>query len=351
MTLTTDIQSNYKHIFANDPIIVHAATLAADVPPAATLPQLVLRITANGHVHEIPQQFVPGDTINTDISSAFQAEYQLIDRQDQPSADLTSHTYTAFPAKIEAYVRYLINGTEYNGTPSTVMDGIYVLRGGLSSYLRQSFATAPSAAVQAVAARLTTKPAMVEVSGSRRILEVKNMGDTQLVSSYNASTHVVSTNATAIAAQTSISADIPVIEEDDHRHQIVFRNSLGVLETFSVKSLSKKSLKVESEQYPIIQAPSYSPSLNIMTEAQPPAEKWNMSTGYVPRAWAEWFVREVLAATYVWMEVELLNPKTGGMTRQYRPVHLEMDDKNTIQDETQAQLCEVKFDVSLSQER
>ena len=349
MTLSTEIQSNYKHIFANDPIVVQAVTTAADVPVNATLPQLVLRITANGHTHEIPQQFVPGDTLRTDISSALQAEYQLIDRQSEPTPNLTSHTYTAFSAKIEAYVRYLINGTEYNGTPSTVMDGIYVLRGGLSSYLRHSFATSPSAAVQAVAARLTTKPAMVEVGGSRRILEVKNVGDTQLISSYNTSTHVVSTTATAVTAQTSPSSDIPIIEDDDHRHQIVFRNSLGVLETFSVKNLKKKILTVNSEQYPVLSTPSYSPTLNILTEAEPVADSVEMSTGYMPREWVEWFVCEVLTATYAWMSFPLLDPKTGGTTFTYLPVHLEPEEKNIVIDETQPQIGEVKFVVKTSQ--
>lgn len=351
MTLSTEIQSNYKHIFANDPIIVQAVTTAADVPVNATLPQLVLRITANGHTHEIPQQFVPGDTLRTDISSALQAEYQLIDRQSEPTPNLTSHTYTAFSAKIEAYVRYLINGTEYNGTPSTVMDGIYVLRGGLSAYLRKHFAAAPSAAVQALAAKLTTKPAMVEVGGTRRILEVKNVGDTQLISSYNTSTHVVSTNATAITAQTTPSADIPLIETDDHRHQIVFRNSLGVLETFSVKNLQKKVLTVNAEKYPVLSTPSYSPTLNILTEAEPVADNVEMSTGYMPREWVEWFIREVLTATYVWMAFPFIDPKTGVTTFVYLPVHLEADEKTTITDETQPQIGDVKFVVNTAQVR
>lgn len=357
MTISTDILNNYKHIFANDPIIVHAVTTAADVPAAATLSQLVIRITANSHVHEIARQFIPGDTLDTDISSAFQAEYQLIDRQNEPSPNLASHTYTAFAASIQVYVRYLINGTEYNGwkdnntwvpdmmytVEDTVENPVYILRGGLSPYLRRTFVTSPSAAVAAMADNMTVKPALVEVEGNPRIFEIKNEGDTHLTSAYNPTTHVVTTTATQVV--NGAAAGILAVENDDHRHQLVFRNSLGVLETFSVKNLQKKILVVESESYPIISNPSYTPNLNILTEAQNPQPSIEMSTGFIPKAWAEWFIREVLTATYVWMPVPILNPTTGATSLVKLPVHLESESV-TLEEQTKTQLTEVKFDVT-----
>lgn len=388
MTLTTNILSNYKHIFANDPIVITAETVAADVPATATLAQLVIRVTAHlansvNHIHEIAQQFIPGDTLYTDISSALQAEYQIIDRQSEPfpvivpsvatGSTITTETYNPFHITIESYVRYLINGTEYNGhmedgqlipNPQgiiTILDGIYVLRGGLQPQLRQTLALSPSAAVQALAASLTTKPnipaASVQTAAvpqqalvSPTRLEVHAAGDTHLTSSYDATNHTVTTNATPLSTEAltpSVVGGSPtlIVESNPHRRQLIFRNSLGVLETFSVLSLSKRSLSVSSEEYAILSAPSYSPSLNLLTQAQNPSQKWEMSTGSLPAEWVEWFTREVLTATYVWMPVPILNPTTGATSLVKLPIHLESESV-TLEEQTKTQLTEVKFDVT-----
>ena len=160
MTLSTQILNNYKHVFANDPIIVKAVTSASDIPSAAKLPQLVIKVIANGHTHEIPQQFIPGDTLHINISSAFQAEYQLLDRLSEPTptpllapgGSPTETTYASITATVTAYVRYLINGNEYNATEQPVISNLYVLRGGLPSSLR-TIVQDPSSAVKAFAAR------------------------------------------------------------------------------------------------------------------------------------------------------------------------------------------------------
>lgn len=360
MTLTTEIQSNYRHVFANDPIVIKSAMTSSDIIEGATLHQLVVRVTIylpnqDIRVHELSQQYVAGDELYYDVSSAFQAEYQLMDRQNEPAPNLSSQSYMALNASIEAYVRYLSDGDERTGPLWDALTSqrsdqnppahLYVLRGGLRTYLRQSVVASPSAAVSAFADNLTTKPALVSVSGTPRIFEIKNEGDTHLVSAYNPSTHVITTTATQVVNGSA--AGIFSVENDDHRHQIVFRNSLGVLETFSVKNLQKKTLDVESESYPIVSNPSYRPALNLLTEAGFPSDGIEMSTGYLPKEWCEWFIREVLTATYVWVAIPFTNPKTGTSTPVYLPVHLDAADKTILQDDAQPSLTAVKFTLKL----
>ena len=340
MTLTTQILNNYKHVFANDPIIVKAVTVAADVPASATLPQLVIKIVTNGHTHEIPQQFIPGDTLNVDISSAFQSEYQLIDRQAEPNpttvlGDSVTETYTPITATVTAYVRFLINGTEQTGTEQPVISDLHVLRGGLSSSLRL-IAQDPSSAVSLFADNLTIKP---------RIPEIKNIGDTHITSAYDPSSHTVTTTSATVLAGSASDSILPV--SSPNRRQIIFRNSLGVFETFSVFSLEKKTNEVQSDSYPIITKPDYKPSLNILTQATEPQPTYSMSTGFIPTAWAEWFVKEVLTATYHWMLLPQTNPATGEETMILTPVYLSADDIVTI-DKSKPTLREVKFNVSLN---
>lgn len=351
MTTTSQILNDYKHVFAEDPIIVTVSTTASDVPQSATLPQIVVRVTFNpsdypsgeAPYREIAQQFVPGDTRSFDISSALQAEYQRIDRANEPSPNLTSATYYPFVVSIQAYVRYLFDGQEYNGYMSEdshvqgmvdVANGVYVLRGGLTDIERMQSITSPSAAVEAYATNLSTKPLLPEI---------KNVGDTHLVSSYNTSTHVVSTTASTISSSGTPPTRV-LVEENPNRHQLIFRNSLGVLETFSVLSLSKKTYTVKSESLPILSAPSYTPTNGIYNQTTPPAQKMEMSTGFIPTPWADWFVNEVLTAKYVWAKMDILN-KNGGTTSVVRPVHLEASEI-VLNDETSPQLAEVKFNMT-----
>lgn len=367
MTITTDISSDYKHIFANDPIVITAVTTAADVPGNATLARLVIGVIVHlandiTHLHEIPQQFMPGDTLYADISSALKAEYQLVDRHNEPSPALvenviesqqqTTEIYEPFRITITAQVRYLQNSEEKTGASSTVMDGIYVLRGGLQPQLRQRLANSPSAAVLAFANLMTTKPhvpanQILLVNDLQQhpqnpvLLEMKNIGDVQTETSYDTTTHKVTTTATPV---TSSSSQIWIKEYSRFRRQLVFRNSLGVLETFSVFCYEKEMLSVKSEEYTILSNPTYSPKQNLLTQAQNPSLKWEMSTGYMPLEWTKWFIREVLTAEYTWMYVPIINPKTGETTSVYLPVHLETEE-TTTQDETTAQLHEVKFNV------
>lgn len=343
MTLTTQILDNYKHVFANDPIIVKAVTSASDIPAAAKLPQLVIKVIANGHTHEIPQQFIPGDTLNVDISSAFQSEYQLLDRMSEPTpapllalgGSPTETTYTPITATVTAYVRYLINGTEHTDNEYPVISNLYVLRGGLPSSLR-TIIQDPSSAVKDFAARLTLKPLLPEI---------KNIGDTHITSAYDLSSHLVTTTATTVLAGSASDSILPV--SSPNRHQIIFRNSLGVFETFSVFALEKKTNEVQSDSYPVITKPDYKPSLNILTQASEPQMTYSMSTGFIPTAWAEWFVKEVLTATYHWMLLPHTHPATGEETMILTPVYLSADEIVTI-DKSKPTLREVKFNVSLN---
>ena len=377
MTITTPILSTYKHVFADDPIIVKAQITAADITNGSKLNQLVIRVTCHldnnvEHVHELPQQCFAGDTLYTDISSALQSEYQLIDREDEPSPSLVQSVensqsslttdYHPFYFKIEAFIRYIQDGDERTGAITTVIEYVYALRGGLKPTLRMTEALTPSAATQAFGSNLTTKPRIPAASvhaasnpstiaTDHCLFEVKNVGDTILESAYNNSTHIVTTQATFVTDSypsptiSSAQSGSPalIVENNPNRHQLIFRSSLGVLDSFSALSLQKQSFVLNSEQFPVLSDPSYSPTLNVLTQATNPSQKFEMSTGFIPSAWAEWFVREVLTAEYVWLAIPVLTPRSGRRTKTYFPVHLEPADDITIEDLTKSQLAEVKF--------
>lgn len=388
MTLTTNIISNAKNVFERDPIIIKAATETSDVPAHTTMAQLVVEVTAHlpnnvAHIHEISQQFMPGDTVYADISSALQAEYQLWDRKEEPFPSViqslttesapTENFYQPFKVSIKAYIRYVVNGTEYDGSQNkvTVMEDIYILRGGLLPNHRRGLVSNPSAAVQAFAGMLTTKPRIPagdvlhadnpsQHADTPILLEVKNIGDSHVASAYDKDSHRVTTKYTPVPAiETGMDQITPVSsiplpicmipESSPNRHQIIFRNSLGVLDTVSVFSRQKETLVIKSNDYQILSVPSYSPNQNVLNKNSFPSMQLDMSTGYVPSEWAEWFCQEVLTAEYVWMSFSYTNPKTGIPDKVYVPVRLVPDDKITVKDLTGTSIPEVNFEVIIEQ--
>lgn len=380
MTISTDILNNYKHIFAGDPIIVRAQTSNADAPASAVLAQLVVRVLVHlpneiTHTHDIAQQFMPGDTVFADISSALQTEYQLMDRTNEPSADVldnlepgvtSTESYYPFSFSLQAFVRYLQNGTEYSGedNPVTVIENVHVLRGHLLPNLRRII-NSPSAAVAEFAPLLTTKPhipvdVIFPAPAAPVLLETVNAGDPYAYSVFDTEPTPTVTSSYMIADADSDAPypqivpdeglpSVLVIDPSPDRQLLVFRNSMGVLETFSAITLKKTLVNRTSERLASVLSPSYSQKENVLNSSVFPNQTIEMSTGFLPKEWADWFVGEVLTAEYVWMPMKTRHPKTGTESFLFVPVYLEVDNELVMEDLKTTSIPEIQFKVKIKQ--
>lgn len=121
----------------------------------------------------------------------------------------------------------------------------------------------------------------------------------------------------------------------------LFVNRRGAVETCSAQPLESMSIDVESTQYARVERPTFRPSRSIMSFATGGRRSWEMSSGYVTREWAEWWVLEFLMAKQRWMLYK----------GRFVPVTVTPAKKSTtIYDRTKQQMSSVEFTVTLALE-
>lgn len=339
MLFTTNV---YDHngiltAFANNPIVITAEVQNGDFVSNTTLYQLRLIVAVQDNYEEtksysFSSQFTQNEEkIDIDISSAFVAWYMFRDRNKEPAH--TDNGYEACQSKITAEVTYVRDGDEFTGTKMLVVEKLYVIRGEVPTRQRQMLGN-PSNAVQYYSNRLSAKPTD----------EVRNIGDTHIVSSFNYETKTVESTRTMLTESNVASVEDTAItlEDNPRRREFFFRNRFGVIESVSAFAYEKKEVAMESERYPIVTAPSFAPKLNVMTKARISAEAYECSSGYVTEEWAKWWTEDFLTAEYHWMRTEIDGEEV------VMPCHVEpSDDDVTLFDNTDNRLYEVVFKVEV----
>ena len=132
----------------------------------------------------------------------------------------------------------------------------------------------------------------------------------------------------------------PLVLRDTQDYQdFLFVNRRGAVETAS--ALTKESLNISAEvkAYNRIERPAFKPARPMMGIATGGRRSWEMSSGYVDRAWAEWWVQEFLQSPRHWMLM-------GG---QWVPVTVEPSKKSVeIYNRTKQQMTHVDFTVTMA---
>ena len=119
----------------------------------------------------------------------------------------------------------------------------------------------------------------------------------------------------------------------------LFVNRRGAIETCSALPLESMGFDVDATQYARVERPTFRPSRSIMSLATGGRRSWEMSSGYVTREWAEWWVLEFLMAKQRWMLYK----------GRFVPVTVTPAKKNTtIYDRAKQQMPSVEFTVTLA---
>lgn len=121
-------------------------------------------------------------------------------------------------------------------------------------------------------------------------------------------------------------------------HQFRFINGFGMIENISVHSKDKLNYTIGGETHSLVQQISTRPTDRRYSVKTPPVGVFEMSSGYVPKRWAEWFVQELFASPRVWML----------MGTTWIPVLIEVGDECVIYDRTSPSMPHVDFTVRLA---
>ena len=185
----------------------------------------------------------------------------------------------------------------------------------------------------------TTKPNKPELIGADSLFVVSCfVADTDSEDAPPAlETHMVSKDV----SQTTHLGRTFVRDASRHYTDFLIVNSRGAIESCSGVALDSMEITASSKHYHHIQGASFSPERPLFSIADGGQRSWNMSSGYVSRAWAEWWTLEFLSAPQWWMRIG----------DRYYPVTIEPSKKNLgIYDRTKQSMPHIDFTVTLAYE-
>lgn len=145
--------------------------------------------------------------------------------------------------------------------------------------------------------------------------------------------------AAPVAADVATQHAPLVVRDTQDYHDFLFVNRRGAVETAS--ALMKESLNISAEvkTYNRVERPSFQPTRSMMGIATGGRRSWEMSSGYVERDWAEWWVQEFLQSPHHWMLLD----------GQWVPVTVEPAKKSIeIYDRSKQQMAHIDFTVTMA---
>ena len=279
--------SEIKIGFADNPAVVTLIPEQIDIETAAKMKRVVLTVEVGGEFFDFESEFVVGEKVVFDISSAWKAVY------NRQAPDVDSKGYTALPGKLTCHTEGVVNGELVKRNLGALMSDIYLLKGGVpASIIQQNKWTLPAQAYSAYKDRLTLKPK----GGSG---EVVNIGDEVWVSGVKVSTDVkVSTNVIkddlgSVGVKDFAGRKVKVVN-DPRRVEFAFVNSFGVVEHASAVVRGAMSMENASTEFGVISEPSFAVKEDTAVSGADSHPTWKMSSGYCSREWLLWWATEFL---------------------------------------------------------
>lgn len=124
----------------------------------------------------------------------------------------------------------------------------------------------------------------------------------------------------------------------DGVHFLRFVNGFGAVENIAVRAKDKLSYEVSGVTHSLVQEASMRPTDRRYATKNQPVGVYELSSGYVSKRWAEWYVQDLLTSPMVWMQ---LNGK-------WVPALIESKDDCIIYDRTKPEMPHVDFTLRLA---
>lgn len=316
--------------FIDNPIMVGVTNLS--FPSSSTFRQAMVKVDVtfiaggtSGSTYYFYADASVDATVWLDVSSALRAAMNAgqpgVEQLSFGSGNAFSYTYPYATFGVTVYEKYLLGGNVYE-VKGTSRSGAYAYYGGLTEYERMTL----NAHVADFYTKIlfTRKP----LSG-----ELRAAGDISTSSAYDPQTKKISTSGTVISESAGRL-------ERGEGVQILFINSLGVFESATAFPHESLSYGLESERKNLVSAPQYKTNPVTTTHKSGGRAKFEMSSGFVSREWADWWCTEFLKAKRYWMLY------TSGI---WVPVTVTpTDDTILIYDRSEQRLSHVDFEVEVA---
>ena len=365
--------------FAGNPIIIEATTDQSVAGTEKSFLRIVCEVDIEHETYkdyklkvEMSQPVADGGTAVFNLSDAFQSVVQRM-QMDMDMNKINGDgsedfaTRACFQAYVYVYDVYLFENQEVASGKEHVMPEqnvqyIYAVPGRLTDYEMMTFDTVLPETLSNGKA-MSRKPDMgvvykgetvivPVVTGSGAMLSSKmevTVGGTRVASRTDSLAHY-SLEYQYLTVNYASDGDLTVSStrggtktgyyrtNTKDVHFLRFINGFGAVENISVRSKDKLSYEVSGETHSLVQEASTRPTDRRYATKSQPVGVYELSSGYVPQRWAEWYIQELLTSPRVWIQL-------GG---KWIPALIEAEDDCVIYDRTKPEMPHVDFTLRLA---
>lgn len=365
--------------FIDAPVVV-CLSLSDAYPSSATMRKVHLRVLCTYQSVVRDRTFTQeayDDSLYMDISSALRASMfqrnvvsiyknatKLLGTTGSDGNKVTSvlikNTSDCATFRLQAYVSFVLDGYYFEGIYSNgaLTSGGYVEQagftayfGGLSAIERLYGGWVDLNSSSAVC--LSTKPLEGEIIGDNHVFFVSTIASDGCPTYYPFLRYKYSTPQTYFTIDGLLTRKA-YIDTSNKYIDFLFVNRLGGIEDACIKTHEALYYNIQKTTFKSISAP-YSDSQTVLLRSSRTGSnpRWDMSSGFVTREWAEWWAGEFLAACSHWMKLpsERLSVRTGEVQEVWVPVTIKPKSEDvTVYNRADSSPMHVDFTVELAYE-
>lgn len=349
--------------FAGDPIIVKAKTTLTD----KTFLRIKLQcdVTAYRSGEEYPYSEIYSFDVASDGLATFNVGNTVktaLSRAIVQSADSGEVEQTMYAAKYKlTYKEVFIDGMVEIEEGQVISEEYYAIPGSLTEFERLTARYSDTTTVLGNGRILSRKPdgelipkgvdfylpavdtKSDTISYSVQQGETKNSysqftGGALVPKSIKVTTGTLSSGSVIIGTAAETGRKAFIVNPNPDMRNFIFLNGFGMLE--SITAVTKESLEyeIQSETYAVPQEIGFRGNTQVVNYANSPEATFGMSSGFVNREWAEWWVNEFIVTRKAWILHE----------GRYIPVAIIPDDTVSLYDKSKPGLMAVNFSVRYS---
>lgn len=350
--------------FAGDPIIVKARTTLTDktflrIKVECTV-DIILTSIYGTYTEEYSYMVGEDGIAILNIGKTIQSALEKYNRQEVDESGIKQELYKASFKLLYKEV-YLDGVQEVVG--ATVQSEPYTaIIGSLTEFERLTAESSDTAALIGTGRMLSRKPDGETVAKGETIYVPAVVDDAASISCYaiqGENTRHILTNTGASLIPGSMAIDTSaftvgefkiqlghgtgesrkriVPETPDMRH-FIFLNGFGLLESITAVTRESLTYNIDSETYVVAKNITYKGNTAVLTYSDAPQATLKISSGYVNREWADWWMNEFVTTRRAWMKVD----------GRFLPVAIVPEEKNQLYDRSKPGLMAVNFNVRYS---
>lgn len=349
--------------FAGDPIIVKAKTTLTSKTFLRIKLQCDVTAYRNSEEHPYSENYsfeVASDGVATfNVGSTVKTALSRVIVQDADSGEVEQ---TMYAAKFQlTYTEVFIDGMVEIEEGQVVSEEYQAIPGSLTEFERLTAANSDTTTILGDGRILSRKPdgelipkgvdfylpavdtktdtlAYSVQQGATKNDYSQFTGGALVPKSVKVTTDSLSVGSVIIGTAAEAGRKAYIVNPNPDMRSFIFLNGFGMLE--SITAVTKESLdyQIESELYAVPQEIGFRGNTQVVNYANSPEATFSMSSGFVNREWAEWWVNEFIVTRKAWMLHE----------GRYIPVAIIPEDSNKLFDRSKPGLIAVNFSVRYS---